>query len=101
MNLLNADNISKSFADRTILEAVSFTIESGDKIGVIGVNGTGKSTLLRIVAGLETSDAGTITTAKGLRLEYLPQEPRFNDEMTVLEAVLHGSSALQDRKSVV
>ncbi len=95
MNLLNADNISKSFADRTILEAVSFTIESGDKIGVIGVNGTGKSTLLRIVAGLETSDAGTITTAKGLRLEYLPQEPRFNDEMTVLEAVLHGSSALQ------
>ena len=95
MNLLNADNISKSFADRTILEAVSFTIESGDKIGVIGVNGTGKSTLLRIVAGLETSDAGTITTAKGLRLEYLPQEPRFNDEMTVLEAVLHGSSPLQ------
>lgn len=95
MNLLNADNISKSFADRTILEAVSFTIESGDKIGVIGVNGTGKSTLLRIVADLETSDAGTITTAKGLRLEYLPQEPRFNDEMTVLEAVLHGSSPLQ------
>lgn len=92
MVLLTADNISKSFADRVILHDVSFTISDGDKIGVIGINGTGKSTLLKMIAGLEPANAGQLIRMRGLRIEYLPQQPEFPDDSDVLQAVLHGHS---------
>lgn len=92
MNLLAADNISKSFADRTILQNISFSINEGEKIGVIGINGTGKSTLLKIIAGLEKSDQGQLIKARNLRIEYLPQQPEFPAGVNILQAVLHGQS---------
>ena len=92
MNLLAADNISKSFADRTILQNISFSINEGEKIGVIGINGTGKSTLLKIIAGLEKSDQGQLIKARNLRIEYLPQQPEFPEGVNILQAVLHGQS---------
>ena len=92
MNLLTADNISKAFADRVILQDVSFSINDGEKIGVIGINGTGKSTLLKIVAGFEPQGKGQIIKARNLRIEYLPQQPEFPAEANILQAVLHGHS---------
>ncbi|HBP38615.1 MAG TPA: ABC transporter [Clostridiales bacterium] len=92
MNLLTAENISKSFADRSILNNVSFSINSGEKIGVIGINGTGKSTLLKMIAGLEPLGGGQLIKARGLRVEYLPQQPELPENANVLQAVLHGHS---------
>ncbi len=92
MTLLTVDQISKAFADRVLFENCSFTINEGDKIGVVGANGTGKSTLLRIVAGLEPFDQGHILRSRGLSLEYLPQSPVFPANTMILQAVLHGHS---------
>nr|WP_315019961.1 ABC-F family ATP-binding cassette domain-containing protein [uncultured Aminipila sp.] len=88
MILLNAANISKSYTENPLLTDLSFSIHEGDKIGFIGVNGTGKSTLLRIAAGVEEADEGTITMTKGIRIGFLPQMPVFDSENTVLEQVL-------------
>ena len=92
MTLLTADQISKAFADRILFSDCSFSIDEGDKIGVVGVNGTGKSTLLKIIAGLEPVDQGQITRSRGLRLEYLPQLPDLPAGFSILQAVLHGHS---------
>ena len=88
--LLSAEGIGKSYGDRTMLHDVNFYLERGDKVGVVGVNGTGKSTLLRILAGVEESDRGTVSLDPGVRLEYVPQNPELNLEDTVLELVLRG-----------
>ena len=88
--LLSAEGIGKSYGDRTMLHDVNFYLERGDKVGVVGVNGTGKSTLLRILAGVEESDRGTVSLDPGVRLEYVPQNPELNMEDTVLELVLRG-----------
>ena len=88
--LLSAEGIGKSYGDRTMLRDVNFYLERGDKVGVVGVNGTGKSTLLRILAGVEESDRGTVSLDPGVRLEYVPQNPELNMEDTVLELVLRG-----------
>lgn len=88
MILLNAANISKSYTENPLLTDLSFSIHEGDKIGFIGVNGTGKSTLLRIAAGIEEADQGTITKTKGTRIGFLPQMPVFDSENTILEQVL-------------
>ena len=87
MNLLTADKISKNYTDKTVLNQVSLGINENDKIGVIGVNGTGKSTLLKMLAGLEEPDEGSITKGKDVRIEYLAQTPDFDDSMTLLENV--------------
>ena len=92
MTLLTMEQVSKAFADRVLFKNCSFSIQEGDKIGVVGVNGTGKSTLLRIIAGLEKNDEGQITRSRGLRLEYLPQLPDLPAGFTILQAVLHGHS---------
>jgi ATP-binding cassette subfamily F protein uup len=94
MTLLTADQLSKAFADRPLFQSISFSIQEGDKIGIVGVNGTGKSTLLKLVAGLEPADQGQILRTKGLRIEYLPQQPEFPAGATVLEAVVHGQSPI-------
>ncbi|QIB70293.1 ABC-F family ATP-binding cassette domain-containing protein [Aminipila butyrica] len=87
MILLNAANISKSYTEKPLLTDLSFSIHAGDKIGFIGVNGTGKSTLLRITAGLEEADTGTVTRTRGVKIGYLPQMPVFDSENTILEQV--------------
>lgn len=87
MILLNAANISKSYTENPLLTDLSFSIHEGDKIGFIGVNGTGKSTLLRIAAGLEEADEGTITMTKGIRIGFLPQMPVFDSENTIIQQV--------------
>ena len=92
MNLLTADNIGKTYADRIILQDISFSISDGEKIGVIGINGTGKSTLLKMIAGLETLSSGQLMKVRGLRVEYLPQQPEFPPDADILQAVLHGHS---------
>lgn len=88
MILLNADKITKSYTERPLLENISLSIHEGDKIGLIGVNGTGKSTLLKILAGKEDAEGGTIIRTKGVRIGYLPQIPVFNRDFSVLEQVL-------------
>lgn len=89
MPVITADNISKSYADRLLFSGLNFSIEAGDRIGVVGINGTGKSTLLKILAGREKSDTGSFIKQKDLRIEYLPQIPVFKDGQTVLEAVFY------------
>lgn len=98
MLLLTAEKISKSYSEKILLKDIVLGISSGDKIGVIGINGTGKSTLLKIIAGLETPDSGTITKASGVRVGYLPQNPVFEDGVTVLKQVMFGI-AEQQRES--
>lgn len=95
MLLLTAEKIAKSYSEKILLKDVVLGIQSGDKIGVIGINGTGKSTLLKIVAGLEIPDSGTITKASGVRVGYLPQNPVFSDGVTVLKQVMFGISEQQ------
>ena len=71
---------------------VNFGVDEGDKIGLIGINGTGKSTLLRILAGLDSADNGRITCCGGLKMEYLPQNPEFDPQASVLAQVFKGAS---------
>ncbi|MCD8346647.1 MAG: ABC-F family ATP-binding cassette domain-containing protein [Lachnospiraceae bacterium] len=88
MNLLTAEQLTKVFTERKLLDHANFSIEEGEKIGVIGVNGTGKSTLLRLIAGLEEPDSGTITKGRNLTIRYLPQEPVFDENATVMDAII-------------
>lgn len=88
MNLLTAEKISKNFTDKVVLNQVSLGVNKNDKIGVIGVNGTGKSTLLKILAGKEEPDEGRVVKGNDVRLEYLAQTPEFDDRYTLLENVI-------------
>lgn len=88
MNLLTAEGITKSFGERNLLKQVTFSLEEGEKAGVIGINGAGKSTFLKILAGLEEPDEGRVVTAGNTVIRYLPQHPVFPEEETVLLAVL-------------
>lgn len=87
MNILTLENVTKGFGDKVLFQDVTFGIHEGDKIGVIGINGTGKSTLLKIIAGIEETDEGTIVKGNGVRIGYLPQNPVFEKGMTVLDYV--------------
>lgn len=98
MLLLTAEKISKSYTEKILLKDVVLGINSGDKIGLIGTNGTGKSTLLKIIAGLDDPDSGTVTRSGGVRVGYLPQNPVFEDGVTVLGQVMRGI-AEQQRES--
>ena len=93
MNLMTLENISKSYSEKVLLKDISLGINEGEKIGIIGVNGTGKSTLLKIIAGAEVCDDGTITKANRVRVEYLPQNPDYNEDFTVLQQVFKGTSS--------
>ncbi|OLN26763.1 ABC-F family ATP-binding cassette domain-containing protein [Desulfosporosinus metallidurans] len=92
MNVLTAENLTKSYGEKVLFADISFGIDEGEKIGVIGVNGTGKSTLLKILAGVERPDRGNVTMGNSVRLEYLPQNPDFEDGATVLQQVFKGNS---------
>lgn len=93
MNLMTLENISKSYSEKILLKDISFGINEGEKIGIIGVNGTGKSTLLKIIAGAEVPDNGTIIKANKVKVEYLPQNPDYNEDFTVLQQVFKGTSS--------
>lgn len=91
MALLSAEGISKSYGLKAALQNITLYIEKKDKIGVIGVNGTGKSTLLKIIAGAEEPDAGSVARTSGMQIGYLPQNPVFDPGRTVLEQVFWGA----------
>ena len=88
MNLLTIKGLTKLYTDRNLLEGVDFSVEEGDKIGVIGINGTGKSTLLRIVAGIEEGDEGEYTKGNHVVINYLPQNPEFDKGTTIYDYVI-------------
>lgn len=94
MNILTAENLSKSYGMKTLFENISLGIQDGERIGIIGVNGTGKSTLLKVLAGIVPPDAGTVTTGNRVRVEFLPQNPVFEEEGTVLDQIFSGDSPL-------
>ena len=88
--LLNMESVCKTYGDRALLDHVSFYMKSGDRVGIVGVNGCGKSTFLRLAAGVESPDAGTVSYDPNVRLGYLPQNPAFDPENTVMEQVEAG-----------
>lgn len=92
MNLITLENISKSYSEKILANNVSLGINEGEKIGLIGVNGTGKSSFLKIVAGVEEPDEGIVTKGNRVRIEYLAQTPDYDDNATVLEQVFKGNS---------
>ena len=91
MNIINIEHISKIFGEKVIFEDASFGIQQGDKIGIVGINGTGKSTLLRMIAGEEEPDEGQIIRQNGLKIAYLPQNPHFPKGATVSSYALNGN----------
>lgn len=90
MNILNIEHISKIFGEKVIFDDVSYGIHEGDKIGIIGINGTGKTTLLKVIACLEEPDEGQVIRQNGLRITYLPQNPEFPKGANILDYVADG-----------
>lgn len=89
MNLLTIENLTHAFTERKLFDQANFSINEGDKVGLIGINGTGKSTLLKIAAGLEIPDSGKVTKGNQVTIRFLSQNPDFDEDMTALEAVMH------------
>ena len=87
MNILSLENITHSYTERKLFDNASFYLHEGEKVGIIGINGTGKSTLLKIIAGQEEPDEGKVTKASNLMIHYLPQNQKFNEDDTVIESV--------------
>jgi len=100
MNLLTIEGISKLYTDKVLFDKISLGINEGDKIGILGINGTGKSTLLKILAGLEEPDEGTITQGKKVRIAYLPQIPVWEENLTILQNVLKGKKAQEEYRNL-
>ena len=100
MNLINVEDITKSYTDSLLFDHASFSLQEGEKVGIIGINGTGKTTLLRMLAGLEEPDEGKITIANTVVIRYLPQHPVFDPKLTCLECVLYGNVSDENRWSV-
>lgn len=92
LNIINVENITKSYTERKLFDKASFYLQEGEKVGVIGINGTGKSTLLKILAGLEEPEEGTVTKANHIVVRYLPQNPVFDPEMSVIDSVIAACS---------
>lgn len=90
MTIVQLQHVKKYYAAKLVLEDVNFQLQAGEKVGLIGRNGGGKSTLLRIISGIDLPDAGMVTVRKDLRIGYLPQVPAAFDQMTVYEVLAHG-----------
>ena len=88
MNLVTIEHLTKSYTERLLFDDTSFSVNEGEKIGIIGINGTGKSTLLKIVAGLEEADGGTVARSRNLDIRFLPQNPQFQAGDTILESIV-------------
>ena len=91
MNLLTIEHLTKAYTERKLFDDTDFSIQEGDKIGIIGINGTGKSTLLKILAGQEEPDAGKVTKGNKVQIRFLTQQQTFPEHMTALEAVMEGN----------
>ncbi|MDE5684287.1 MAG: ABC-F family ATP-binding cassette domain-containing protein [Muribaculaceae bacterium] len=103
-NLLSVENLTKSYGDRMLFADITFGVDEGDKIGVVARNGTGKTTMLRIIAGDESADSGTVVCRNGLRIGYLPQEPQFAPGATVRSAAMEDlpqTSHLDDPEAIM
>ena len=100
MNLINIENLTKSYTDRKLFDGASFSLQEGEKVGVIGINGTGKTTLLRMIKGEEETDEGTIARANHVVIRYLPQHPEFDPEKSSLDCVLDGNVTEENRWSI-
>lgn len=96
MSVINVEHISKLYGDKLVLEDLSCSVDEGDKIGIIGINGTGKSTLLRIIAGEEETDEGKIIFSNGLTIGWLGQNPEFDEDSSILKYVCEGKKIEED-----
>ena len=96
MSVINVEHISKLYGDKLVLEDLSCSVDEGDKIGIIGINGTGKSTLLRIIAGEEEADEGKIIFSNGLTIGWLGQNPEFDEDSSILKYVCEGKKIEED-----
>lgn len=94
MSILSVEELTKSYGEKVLFDKVSFTIAERQRIGLIGVNGTGKTTLLKVIAGIDSVEEGKISHANQFHIEYLPQHPIFEENLTVLEQIYHGDSPL-------
>jgi ABC transport system ATP-binding/permease protein len=94
MSILHVENLYKTYGEKVLFDHISFAIAEKQRIGLIGVNGTGKSTLLKVIAGLETADSGEITHSNTMRIEYLPQQPELTEGLTVLEQIYYGDAPI-------
>lgn len=103
-NILSVENLTKSYGDRMLFADITFGVDEGDKIGVVARNGTGKTTMLRIIAGDESADSGSVVCRNGLRIGYLPQEPHFAPGATVRSAAMEAlpqTSRLDDPEAIM
>lgn len=94
MNLLSTESLSKAYGEKKLFDKVAFGIDDSDKIGLIGINGTGKTSFLKVIAGIDEADAGSFIKSSNLKIEYLAQNPDFDFEITILEQVFEGGSPL-------
>jgi ATP-binding cassette subfamily F protein uup len=90
MNIMTVEHLTKTYGEKVLFQDASFGMDENNKIGVIGVNGTGKSTFLRVIAGLDQADEGKVAINRDVRVAYLAQNPEFDAELTVLRAVFQG-----------
>lgn len=100
MNLLTMKNIHKAYTDKVLFKGADFSVNTDDKIGVIGINGTGKSSLLKMIAGIDTCDAGLIVKGNNVVVNYLPQSPTFHDDETIYEHVITANSTEENKWSI-
>lgn len=100
MNLLTMKNIHKAYTDKVLFKGADFSVNTGDKIGVIGINGTGKSSLLKMIAGIDTCDAGLIVKGNNVVVNYLPQSPTFHDDETIYDHVITANSTEENKWSI-
>lgn len=100
MNLLTIKNLTKAYTDKVLFQGVDFSLEEGEKVGVIGINGTGKSTLLKIIAGLEEYDDGEYIKGSNVVINYLPQNPEFKEGLTIFDYVISVNKESHDHHSI-
>ncbi|MFC5713131.1 ABC-F family ATP-binding cassette domain-containing protein [Thalassorhabdus alkalitolerans] len=94
MSVLHVENLYKTYGEKVLFNDISFSIKENERIGLLGVNGTGKSTLLKVIAGIESAERGEMLHANSLQIEYLPQQPELDPELTVLEQIYYGDSVM-------
>ena len=100
MNLLTMEHLTHAYTERKILDDADFSVNEGEKIGIIGVNGTGKSTLLKIAAGALRPEGGTVTKGNNVIISYLAQNPKMDEEDTVLEAVMKENRTKENERTL-
>ena len=94
MKIISIEHVSKTYGEKTLFHDISFTISEKERVGLIGVNGTGKSTLLKIIAGLDIPDEGDIVFPKDYKISYSAQKPELNPELTILEQIFAGDAPI-------